>query len=271
PEELKKVLDFLLSNYADDNKLRGKDVWGPIFRLQFLAKIYTKDAFKEKKGAIEKRAQETIAEMRTKARSDGGWAYYDFVKTGITFVGAVGIMSMIDAKEAGLPRDQGMLEKACSMVLSQKQAAGQYRYRPGVPEAAVGCAGRSSLCELALLRAGKDQGGIKTAIDALFKYRHLLHALKGVSGTHVGEGKTAPYYYHFGHYFTTRAIKIMPKEDRALYQKKMSKIILKDQGKRGEFFDWTMAASAELYATSFGVLTFYELARKDKKPEKETQ
>ncbi|MHC4608266.1 MAG: hypothetical protein ACYTAF_15255, partial [Planctomycetota bacterium] len=212
-------------------------------------------------GAIEKRTKMTIDELKKKVKPDGGWVYYNFVRAGTTFLTATTLCGMLDCRDAKLPSDNGMIDKACGSLMKCKMGKGQWTYRIGLRrEAAVGVAGRSSLCEMVMMRAGKDQGGLQTAVDNFFKHRHLLEAIKGRSGTHIGTGKTAPYYYHFGHYWTTRAIKALPRSAWGRYLNKMKEIVLKDQGTAGEFFDWPMAKAHKVFGTGLGALNLYELA-----------
>ena len=263
PKELIALLNWTLTYKETGKNLRGVDVWGPVFRLEFLAKCYKKYAFDSKKEAIKARAAETLQELAKTACEDGGWAYYTFVKQGITFVTASGIVAMMEAKAAGLPFDAAMIAKAAETVKKVKQGPGAYAYRPGVQEAPVGCAGRSSLCELALIMAGQPQGGMPLAVDNFLKYRHLLEAIKGKAGTHIGEGKTAPYYYLFGHYWTARAIKKLPKSSQVVALKKICDEILLDQGTSGEFWDWPLHKDHKVCGTALGALTLYQIALED--------
>jgi hypothetical protein len=195
PRDLVAAVNYEITNKELGTGLRGPDAWGMIWRLELLAMCYKKPAFESLRAAMKQRAIETLDDLAKNQRSDGGWAYYDFVTTGISFVTASALVAMIDAKEAGLPFDDQMIAKAVSAVASYRIEPGVYQYRPGGAEDGVGCAGRSSLCEYSLIRAGQgDLGALQKAIDNFFQYRHILEAIKGQSGTHIGEGKTAPYY-----------------------------------------------------------------------------
>jgi tetratricopeptide (TPR) repeat protein len=261
PKELEQVLKFVLENVANNGKLRGPDAWGPAWRLVFLAKAYSKSGLKKYKGQIEKRTKLTIDELKKIVRSDGGWAYYNFVKITTTFITAVVALGMEDCRDQKLPFDKGMFDKCISSLMNAKKGASMWTYKVRMGgEAAVGCAGRSSLLEMVMTRAGKDQGGLQGAMDNFFKHRHLLEAIKGRRGTHIGTGKTAPYYYLFGHYWTTRAIKMLPRNAWGKYLNKMRDIIMKDQESDGSFFDWPMAKAHKSFGSALGALTLYELA-----------
>ncbi|MHC4608554.1 MAG: hypothetical protein ACYTAF_16705, partial [Planctomycetota bacterium] len=264
-KELEEVLKFSLTNIADEKKLRGPDGWGPAWRLIFLAKAYQKKGLKKYHGEIEKRVKMTLDELKPKARPDGGWVYYHFVKAGTTFLTAVVNCGMLDCRDAKLPYEQDMIDKACASMMKCKMNTAMWTYRIGLSrEAAVGVAGRSSLCEMDMIRAGKDQGGLSASVPNFFKHRELLRAIKGRRGTHIGEGKTAPYYYLFGHYWTTRAIKYLPRNEWQMHLNKMRDVFLKDQESDGSFTDWPMAKAHKTFGAALGALTLYELATEPK-------
>lgn len=262
PGAIKAILPFICFNDEKGNISESKDVWGPIWRLEFLAQCYRRDAVGEaiKKGIV-KRTEQTLAELKGLVRPDGGWAYYEFVQEGITFVTASAIVAMVDAKEAGLPFDDAMIQKACESVESANQGNGLFGYHHQGAEDEVGCAGRSSLCAYALLRAGRgSKEHLVTAVENFFKHRHLLEAIKDQPGTHIGKGMTAPYYYLFGHYWTSRAIHLLPDEKRMEYFKKMRDILVRNMKKNGELTDTPLTKDNEVYGTAFGAMWAYQIA-----------
>lgn len=265
PGSVKAIMPFicLVNEKGKIPEDQSKDVWGPIWRLMFLGQAYKHDAVGPAlKKRIEKRTKETFAELATLQRPDGGWAYYEFVKNGITFVTACCIVAMMDCKEAGLEIDEKMLEKACESVKTASSRKGMYGYHyQGGGESDIGCAGRSSLCEYSLIRAGKgDVEALQVAVDNFFKHRHLLEAIKDQPGTHIGQGQTAPYYYLFGHYWTTRAIHLLPKEKWSEYYKKLRDIIIRNMRPNGDLTDTPLTRDAEVYGTAFGALWAYQMA-----------
>lgn len=261
PPELLKLLQWVLTCKTTGDGLRGPDVWGPIFRLELLARLMKKTAFASKKEALKARAIETIQEMKPHTRPDGGWSYYDFVKTGTSFVTAAFVNSLVEAREAGVPVDDAMIAGGCSMVKGLRKGPGQFVYHAGaMMEDEVGCAGRSSLCELALARAGQGGDGITMAIDNFFKHQHLLDAIKGKAGTHIGEGKTAPYYFLYDHYWTTRALKMLPKSQRIPLLRKMADLMLREQEAGGEFWDTPLTKDNKVCGTALGALCIYQIA-----------
>ncbi len=274
PASIKAVMPFIcLSN--EKGKIpeeESKDVWGPVWRLMFLAQAYRHQAIGDTlRKAIVKRTEETFAELRSLVRQDGGWAYYEFVPNGITFVTACAIVAMVDAKEAGLAIDEAMLARACDSVAHARVSKGLYGYHyEGGGESDVGCAGRSPLCEYALIRAGKgDVESLQVAVDNFFKHRHLLEAIKDQPGTHIGKGMTAPYYYLFGHYWTTRAIHALPREKWTDYYKKLRDILVRNMRPNGELTDTPLTKDNEVYGTAFGALWAYQIAIDEWRMEKD--
>ncbi len=280
PAAVKAILPYIcLSDKKDMEEKTSKDVWGPIWRLEFLAQCYRHPAIGETlRKAIVKRVEQTLEELRKLVRQDGGWAYYEFVQSGITFVTATALVAMIDAKEAGLPADDEMIRRAADSVAHARQSPGLYGYHYAGAEDEIGCAGRSSLCEYALIRAGKgDKEALAKSVENFFKHRHLLEAIKDQEGTHIGQGMTAPYYYLFGHYWTSRAIHLLPKEKQAEYFKKMREILCRNMKPNGEFTDTPLTKDNEVYGTAFGALWAYQIAldewrmKSDEKPKDEAE
>jgi hypothetical protein len=154
-----------------------------------------------------------------------------------------------------------MIRRAADSVTHARQSPGLYGYHYQGQEDEIGCAGRSSLCEYALIRAGKgDKEALAKSVENFFKHRHLLEAIKDQEGTHIGQGMTAPYYYLFGHYWTSRAIHLLPKEKQLEYFKKMREILVRNMKPNGEFTDTPLTKDNEVYGTAFGALWAYQIA-----------
>ncbi|MBI4566232.1 MAG: hypothetical protein HY716_16225 [Planctomycetes bacterium] len=262
PAALLKLVQFVLQNKDESPKLSGPDVWGPVFRLPLLARLYKKEAFKGLQREIKERALETVKDLQEKVRSDGGWSYYDFTPSGSTFVTAAAVHGFMDLVELGIEVDQNMIVKGCEMMKGNMNGEGRYCYHSGVRgEPVEGCAGRSSQAESAILRAGQGGQALPISVDNFMKYRHLLEAIKGQPGTHIGTGMTAPYYYLFSHYWTTRATKLLPKNMQMSVRKSIGEIIVRDQEGDGAFSDSPLIKDWKICGTALGVMIMYEVAR----------
>jgi tetratricopeptide (TPR) repeat protein len=262
PEELEKVIEFLMKASESTKKLRGPDVWGNIWTMQFLTRILRHDRLKRFRDACKAKIKRCIDAMAKMQGPDGGWMYYTFsFKTSATFVTAPMLMNMLDAKEEGVAVPNDMIQKSVAHLKRCKQADSIYMYRTTVRQTVQGSVARSPLCEMALIKAGEgSMSALSLAVDNFFKHRHILEKIKGKRGTHMGTGGTAPYYFMYGHYWTTRAIKMMDKGTMNQHLAKMRDLTLGFQEDDGTFWDWPLTRPHKTYGTALGAMIFYEIA-----------
>lgn len=262
PAQVGKVLEFILASEIERKALRGPDVWGNIWSIGFLTRCYKKPQFKDKKEQIKAKIDACIGALTRQMGPDGGWMYYDFArKTSASFVGQAAINHMLDAKEAGIAIPDQLVERAAQHLASCKQSAGIFMYRSTVKQTVEGSAARAPGCEMALVRAGKgSKADLALAVENFFKYRHIIEKIKGKKGTHMGTGGTAPYYFLYGHYWCSRAVKELDKGLQGTYQARMRDLILQDQEDDGSFFDWPLTKPHKEYGAALGALILYELA-----------
>ncbi|MHC4605781.1 MAG: prenyltransferase/squalene oxidase repeat-containing protein, partial [Planctomycetota bacterium] len=182
-------------------KLRGPDVWGNVWGIDFLVRCHRIRGFREFRGRIKEKLDEIYATLKQIQNVDGGWGYYDFAKNSSTvFVTAAMLVAFEFALSEKVGPDDALLESAVNLLKRSKLSEANYTYRRGQRIPLEGNTYRSPLCVLALLLAGQaTQDELRLACDNFFKYRHIVKKIKGKRGTHIGQGKTAPYYYLFGH------------------------------------------------------------------------
>lgn len=87
----------------------------------------------------------------------------------------------------------------------------------------------------------------------------MIQKIKGQRGTHIGEGRTAPYYYLYGHYWMARAIKALDRPMRNAYLERLRDAILADQEKDGTFWDWPMFRHHRTCGTALGAMCLYQI------------
>ncbi|HYF49187.1 MAG TPA: hypothetical protein VEJ63_07270, partial [Planctomycetota bacterium] len=225
----------------------------------------------ERREEIMKGAARELAELKRLQRKDGGWNYYNFIPYSASFLTAATLVNLCAAKNLGCDVDSGMIEKAKEFIASVKFGKGTYMYSPGGGSeniknrsfSPVGASARSPLCELSLLAASAgDRDSLRQAIQNFITYQPILKELRKGSRaerTHTGQGRTAPYYYMFGHYWTTRCINQMPRTNWASLKNMMYGAIVGSQSPDGTFQDFTGTKAFKVYATALGVLTMHEL------------
>ena len=274
PEEILEAVDYLLGfEPSKSEDLRGNDVWGPIFALDLLVQCYKRPQFGGKddgptaveggnrKKAIAAEIKRLIEILKNLQRSDGGWMYYHFVPYSASFVTASAIVSLVNASNAGFRVERGMIDRAVEQVQSMRQGHGTFTYSKALTQGPVGACARSPVCELALKLTGNTKDtSLKYAIDIFFKNRHILEGLKGSARTHIGAGKTAPYYLLFAHYWTARAIKHLDRKLQRKYLDGLGGGLVAYQEGDATFGDWTGTADYKVYGTAFAALTLYYIA-----------
>lgn len=262
PKELEKAIDFMLVAETNAKKLRGPDVWGNVWALHLFAKILRKRELKAFHGRVREKLNEIFDGLQKQMSPQGGWMYYNFARRSpASFVTGVGIIGMIELKREKVSVPEPMFAKCLALLKRLKQSDGVWMYRTGTPQSVQGSQGRASLCELALYMAG-EQGldPVRTAVSNFFKYRHILQAVKGKKATHIGKGGTAPYYYLFGHYWTSRAIQILPAEERDATMTRLRDLYLQDQEEDGAFSDFpVLRKHYKTYGSAFGVMTLFTI------------
>jgi hypothetical protein len=236
-------------------------VWGNVFGIEFLTKCYKLREFRGKRDSIRSKLKEIYEELGRIQGPDGGWMYYDFAKrSSAAFVTSAMIVNMYLAKREGIGPDEAMIERAVSHLKKVRLAEANYTYRTGQRLPLEGNAARSPLCELAMFITGNStQKALRTSIDNFFKYRHIIKKIKGKSGTHIGQGKTAPYYYLYGHYWLARAIKALDRQLQNPYLVKLKDAILPDQEKDGSFTDWPRFRHHKTCGSALGAMTLYQV------------
>jgi hypothetical protein len=181
-------------------------------------------------------------------------------------------VNLVAAKNLGASVDPSMISKAKDFVADLKFGEGTYLYSKETEKekgtnrsfSAVGACARSPLCELSVIAAGGGtMESLKQTIRNFMAGHEWLKSLKGRASTHVGKGRTAPYYYMFSHFWTARAIKQLPRQFIHQFQVYMASQIILSREPDGTFKDFTGTKAYKLYATSLGVLAMHELISKE--------
>jgi len=98
------------------------------------------------------------------------------------------------------------------------------------------------------------------------RFQPILNKLRNgaqAARTHTGQGRTAPYYFMFGHYWTARCTRQARRDMRTMYQAYIKVYIENARDPDGTFKDFTGTKAYRLYATALGVLAMHELITKE--------
>jgi len=246
----------------------GYDVrgWGYTTALSMLVVALEGDRFyDETTTAIREGAKWYLSAIETTEIPEaGGWNYarrpgIETVSPPSSFMTAMTILALMDAKEAGLEVNQEVLDRALAFLEASRAESGEYVYsgtaaqrRPGgVP----GATGRMLVSELALHRAGKgDSDRVRAALDAFAEHWDELEKRRAKPGTHEPPYGVAPYYFYFAHRYAAEAVELLPQDERAEERERVLALLWRTRdAETGTWNDRVFPRSAS-YGTAMSVL-----------------
>ncbi len=242
---IRKALDMELRTPLVSNPELQFDytVWGRVFSLRFLAACAREgvgDAARLKAAM-----NATVRALQAEARTDGGWAYARLQSgdgedgVSIVFPTAVGLLGLLEARDAGADVPDAMIEKAAGAILALKRRDGTFGYMSiaagGAPaEASL----RSPLCAYALLRAGKGSvASLRKALDVYLEHHDHVRKERGKALCHTSPEGVASYYLLYGYRFASEALSELPEGDRARYAEALLDDVLYFRTEDGAFCD----------------------------------
>jgi hypothetical protein len=268
-------IDYLLDN-AVVKRPSDWDVdntWAYIYGVQALAQAYANPRYEgsERRARAREVAQQLMEKLAAYQTPTGGWGYYDFGTTlerptwATSFMTAAGIIALLDARQAGLEVDEGLLRRAVRAIERCRLPSGAYTYSvqaiadPRHSEwidQIKGSLGRIQVCNLALLLAGKDisEQRLKIGLEQLFRHHRFLDIARNRPIPHEAFYLNSGYFYLFGHYYAARLIRQLPEADRDEYWPRLRYEVAKIQQKDGSMWDFDMHAYDKPYGAAFGVL-----------------
>jgi len=278
---LDRAVDFLLtkpspkrvSDWDTDN------VWGYVYGLQAFAHLLPMEHFAKdpRRAAMVERATELIGKLNRWQTPFGGWAYYDMDAETIppvwttSFTTAAGVIALQDAKAAGLPIDEKVLEKALRCVAHTHLPNGAYTYNVetiSTPanlefiDQVKGSLGRIQVGNVALNRAGKvDLKTVKWGLEQFFEHHKFLAVARKKPIPHESWYAVAAYFFLFGHYYASEAIELLPADQRAPFAKQLEQKLMEIQEADGSMWDFHISDYTRSYGTAFAIMAL-QRARK---------
>jgi hypothetical protein len=254
------------------------DVWGYIYGLQALSRVlvdarYTKS---DARAPIE-RAAHTYEEKLAKWRA-GGWGYYAndgaawLPEWSTSFTTAASVLALADARAAGIAVPQSLVEPALRAIEQCRLPTGAFTYSveaipsPGRLEGidnVKSAIGRIQVCNLALLRGGRDVSDEQRTrgLDQFFEHHRFLEAGRRKPIPHESFYAVAGYFYYFGHYYAAEMIASLPPEKREPYASKLLRIVIDTQEHDGSMTDYVMHDYPRPYGTAYGLLALQLCSR----------
>lgn len=210
-------------------------------------------------------AGEKAAVKKPKQTNDGGWDYKAPFTSGTqSFATAIAVLALMDAKSVGVDVKGDAIDRGIDTLLGMRhreegswEDAFYYTVADlsGPPPDVRSAVGRTSICTLALLKAGKaDQEDLACALESFVLRRGELDRVRGFGGTHfLRSHANAAYYFLFAHYVSASALPSL--KDKTLRErcgKAILEALLKIQAPEGTWTDHP--AFGQLYGTAMALM-----------------
>ena len=271
---LDRALDYLL-NKASPKRISDWDtdnVWGYVYGLQALAHLLPLPRFADdsRRPEMAARAAELAKSLARWQTPFGGWAYYDFDADTIppvwttSFTTSAGVIALQDAKAAGVPIDEKVLDKAVRCVAHARLPNGAYTYNIETVSSPAGLEyidqvkgslGRIQVGNVALFRAGKaDAKTLESGLEQFFENHRFRAVARKKPIPHESWYKVAAYFFLFGHYYASEAIELLPPDRRAPFAKQLQQKLLEIQEPDGSSWDFHISEYTRSYGTAFAIM-----------------
>ena len=249
------------------------NVWAHGYGIQALVRMLARRPDDEPRRRQIGELIATQYDMLTRYESvDGGWGYYDFRSgsqrpgsSSTSFVNATMLVAFHEAKQAGYPPPEKLVERAVASLERQKKPDHSYVYgeylkmqpmhpvnRPG------GSLGRSQACNLALKLWGDEQitnEVLNAWLDRLFARNLWLDIGRKRPIPHESWFMVAGYFFYYGHYYAALCIEQLSPGERPRHQAQLATILLKLQEKDGSWWDYPLYNYHQQYGTAFVLMS----------------
>ncbi|MCH8804818.1 MAG: hypothetical protein IH986_01865 [Planctomycetes bacterium] len=249
------------------------NTWAYVYGVQAFARAVAdgRVAGTSRHEELRSTGQALINKLLSYQTPSGGWGYYDFdaytrrPAWATSFMTAVGVIALLEARQAGFEVDANRLSSAVRAVERCKLPNGAYSYSvEAVPSPGratginqvKGSLSRIQVCNLALLLAERklSNEALRRGLDQFFTHHRFLDVARKKPIPHEAYYANSGYFYFFGHYYAALVIQQLPVEDRARYWSKLQHEIIKTQEKDGSMWDYYMNSYHKPYGVAFSVM-----------------
>ncbi len=280
-------VDYLLANalVKRPSEWDVDNTWGYVYGLEALAHAFSQTPAErtERRESIKAAGQAVIQELAESQTPNGGWGYYDFDaythpgSWSTSFMTAVGVLALFDARDAGFTVDAKMLDAAVRAVRRCRLPSGAYTYSveavpsPGRMEwidQIKGSLSRIQVCNLALRRAGEgiSDDDFRQGLDHFFKEHRFLDIARQKPIPHEAYYLNSGYFYFFGHYYAAQVIAMLPRADQDKYWPQLQHHIIKTQESDGSMWDYYMNSYHRPYGAAFSLMALQRSLNRGRTP-----
>jgi hypothetical protein len=244
------------------------NVWAFGYGLRALAEALRASAPGASPEKLRATATKIVAELEAYQSPDGGWGYLDFKAPAqrpswsTPFTTATVLVSLADAREAGVGVPQAVVEKALGLLRRLRTPDGNYaysidwKYRPkGLINRAPGSCTRNPGCELALARFDPAVGAdrLARAVDTLVRNHGIAIAGLRRPVPHESWFLVSGYFYLYGHAYAALALARLPANAAAPLWPPIVRAVLKARQPDGSFWDYPTYDYHKYYGTGYAL------------------
>ena len=221
---IERALPYLLDEKNTNPKDSDELVWAHTYRILFLARL-AETSLRHAPRAKKKMGQ--LVKLLEKSQGKNGSFHHEYANP---FATAAAVYALNTARKAGVTVHRKVFERAAKAlaVTRGKNAAfvyGQRKPRGDGPDL-HGAAGRSPLCELAMMLAKASDGEkLAAIIDRSMKYYGNLEAVRHYDD-HTDRYANGGFFFWFDMEGWAQAIEAAPAPRRAAWKAAMRKIVL---------------------------------------------
>ena len=250
------------------------NTWGFIYGLQALAYASKQPSLAAgpRRAAMLAGCDQFVAKLAKYQSPNGGWGYYADPEAAwrsewaTSFMTAVGVLALLEARGAGVKFDDAILDKAVHAVERCKLPNGAYSYdvmaipRTGWSEGinqVKGSLGRIQVCGLALHLAKSPKvtlQDMRWGLEQFFEHHRFLDVARMKPIPHEAYYQNAGYFYFFGHYYAALVLEQLPPAERAAFAGRLQREIMKTQESDGSMWDFYTNTYHRPWGTSFGMM-----------------
>ena len=268
----KRALDFVLKTITASQALEDQvvymdyTVWSRAWMLWLLSDCISK-GFGETE-QLRSSAEWLVQSLASKQRSNGGWSYFYSTSAdgsasageqSISFVSAMVTHALLRAESEGIQVPESVRNDALDVLEAMRNENGTFDYMLHVGAEAsggagvAGAAGRSPLCELALLRGGRSsEERVSSAVEQFLDYSAELSRELGKALMHAGAEGQGCHYLLFDYAFAALSLKHLPKSARPQAAARVRELILDARSEEGAFQDtpingWSYGTAIALF------------------------
>ncbi len=247
--------------------------WAIIYNLDALSRALQHERYQgsEREEALRVAGKTLLAGMAKYQSPNGGWGYYADPgaawrpEWATSFMTSVGVLSLLEAKQAGLPVDEKVLRAGVKAIELSHLPNGAFNYSiQALPSHqrlesinnVRGSLGRIQVAHLALWRAGGkvDLKDIEWGLEQFLKHGKFLEIARNKPIPHEAYYANAAYFYLFGHYYASQTLRLLPADKQAKFAPYIQAGFLRCAQENGSMWDFWIADSSKPYGTSFGIM-----------------